>query len=130
MQGNDLDNGVPPRVLVHIAAVFDRTPGFKKVWGVFPSSTTSYVIDMRSLSYFTRWSTKGLIMELFHYSEDNWDGEKCWEIVEAFHAPFNTILEFRDPDHLSDYLNFSPDVLSVADPLHPMRFGSRSLDDI
>lgn len=130
MQGNDLDNGVPPRVLVHVAAVFDRTPSFTKVLGLFPKSTTSYVLDMRALSYFTRWATKGILMEVFHYTDDKWDGQACWEILEDYHSPFNTLIEFRDPDHLSDYLNFSPDVMSVADPLHPMRFGSRSIDDI
>lgn len=118
------------RVLVHYSAVFSRRPTIHKTLGVFAMAGHEYTLEMGPLSFYTRWRDKGLIMEVFCYHEDDWDDEDLWEYLEDFHSPFTKSLEFRDPEHLSDYLAFSPDVKFIADPLHPMRFGSKSLDSI
>ena len=127
MQGNDIDNGVPPRVLVHISTVFTRRPRLKKAL-FFTVPQIDYTVDMGPLSYFNRWRERGLIMEAFHYTDDNWPGEDLYRQLDEFHHPFSTLLEFSDPANLSSYLAYSPDVRHVADPLNPMRFGTKSLD--
>lgn len=129
MLGNDIDNGVPPRVLVHISAVFTRRPKLKKVV-IFTLPEIDYQVDLAALSYFNRWRDRGLVLEAFHYSDDNWPGSDLHSRLDDFHHPFNTLLEFSDTDNLSSYLAHSPDVQHVADPLHPMRFGSKSLDSL
>lgn len=129
MLGNDIDNGVPPRVLVHISAVFTRRPRLKKVL-LFTVPAIDYTVDMGPLSYFNRWRDKGLVLELFHYRDDDWPGEDLHKQLDEFHHPFNTLLEFEDAENLSTYLAYSPDVQHVADPLHPLRFGSKSLDSL
>lgn len=130
MQRGDIDNGVPPRVLVHISAVFDRTPGLKKVLRFLTVPDTHYDVNMLGLAQVNRWSERGLVFEAFHYSDDDWPGEELWEELDVFHHPFNKFVEFRDAENLSSYLAFMPDVKFVLDPLHPMRFGSKSLGDM
>lgn len=131
MQGNDLSNGVPPRVLVHISAVFDRTVGIKKVLKFLTIPDITYDANMAGLNYVNRWRDKGLVFEAFHYTDDDWPGEALYEeLDEMYHHPFSRLLEFRDTDNLSSFLAFSPDVQHVLDPLHPGRFGSKSMGDI
>lgn len=132
MQGGDISNGVPPRVMVHLSAIFDRTPGIKKVLKFLTVPDTTYEVNMASLSYVNRWRDKGgIVFEAFTYEDDDWPGDELWEeLDEQFSHPFNRYMSFRDTENMSSFLAFSPDVQHVLDPLHPMRFGSKSIGDI
>ena len=129
MLGNDIANDVPSRVLVHVSALFDRTPHFTKVMGMFPKSSTTYDIRIKDLAFFNYWRDTGLVFEAFHYANDDWPGDKLWDKLDDYHHPFNKFVEFDDTNQLSTYLAYMPDIKHVVDPLHPLRFGGKSLGE-
>lgn len=63
MMGNDLDNSVPPRALVHVSAVFDRDIVSKKLMRLFTVHDTEYVVSAVSVNYFTRLRDAGVVWE-------------------------------------------------------------------
>lgn len=128
MQGNDISNDSPPRLLVHISELFISEPKFKKVLGLFPVATTEYDVLMPALAYYQRWRSTGLLLVAFYYEDDVWPGEELWEMLDQYQQPFKDILLFRSTRNVSDYLAYNTDVVGVVDPLHPMRFGSWSRD--
>lgn len=130
MQGNDLSNAVPPRVLVHLCAVFDKRPTINKVLKIIPHLDYAYDLDMRAIAELNRWRDKGVIISAFYYTGDGWPAEHLWGILDDHYHPFNRLMEFRDTKNMSDYLAFSFDVKNVVDPMHPIAFGAKSLGQI
>lgn len=130
MLGNDLDNAVPPRILVHLSAVFQRSPRIEKTLGLFPRVEYEFEIDMRVLADLIRYRDRGVLVYAFVYSGDGWPAEYLWGVIDDYYHPFLRMMEFHDVKNLSEYLAYNRDVLQVVDPLHPMAFGSKSLGQI
>ena len=126
MQGNDLDNAVPPRTLVHISSVFVSEATVNKVFGIIPSLTTEFVPHMPTISTYYRAAEKGERFDLFSYEDDGYPEDAMFDGLEGIAHPFNYLLMFENVVNLSDYLLVNHDVLSVIDPTHPMAFGARS----
>lgn len=127
MQGNDLDNSVPPRTLVHVSAVFVAEATVNKVFGIIPSLTTELVPHMPTISTYYLAAEKGERFDLFHYEGDGYPADAMYDDgLRGIAHPFNYLLLFEHTANLSDYLLVNHDVRSVIDPTHPMAFGARS----
>lgn len=131
MQGGDISNGVPRRVLVHISTLWFREAGLTRALGLFLAPDTTYEVDPAALAESSRIRDRGLVLEAFHYSDDGWPADDLYARLEDEHPhhPFARMYEFSGTDNLETYLAFNPDVVHVADPLHPGRYGSRSMGD-
>lgn len=126
MLGNDIDNGVPPRCMVHVSCAFTPVTTIRKVLLVVPSVSTTYQPSYPDIAYFRRWSDRGVIVEAFHYSDDGYPADEMFDQLDGLSHPFKRLQEFKNVKNLSDFLAYSPDVVAVVDPLHPMAFGSKS----
>lgn len=126
MEGNDLGNQGPRRVLVHTSAVFDSTPSLRRVLGLFKVASTTHEPSIAAVSYFSRWAEKGLVFAMYSYSGDSLDAGDGEAALRAFSHPFTSFLEFEDPSSVSTYIAHQRDVVAVVDPRNPGRFGSRS----
>ena len=126
MLGNDLSNAAPRRVLVHVSAVFMSEVHLKK-WWLFTHAETELTPDLRVLNRLCRaWDRGGLVFDLFRYSGDGYPAEEMFELLDGVSHPFRDLQTFRDYAHLSEFCAYTPDVIEVMDPQHPLGF-SRSV---
>jgi len=131
MLHGDISSDTPPRVLVHISVLFnDEIEITKKMFGLINIPRTSFTPSMKDIAFFHRWSDRGLLMELFHYSNDGYPADAMYELLDDISHPFSKLLQFRNVRNLAEYLAYQSDIKHVVDPFNPMAFGSRSLGDI
>ena len=126
MLGNDLDNRLGPRTLVHVSAVFEGELSINKVLKVIPTFTKEYTPHMLRVADYARQANRGVRFVLFAYENDGYPAESMYDALDGISHPFNNLLIFKDAGHLSDYILVNQDVKHIIDPLHPGRFGSWS----
>lgn len=127
MYKGDIDNSVPARVLVHMSAVVNRVPTFKKVLRLIPVHGHEYSLDSTGLAYVNHVRDRNMVvMEAYTYNDDDWDHDRMLDLLEDQHHPFTRFYEFGSATLLSTYLASNNDVSGVIDPTHPGRFGSWS----
>lgn len=127
MQNGDIDNSMSSRMLVHVAELFKREPKMEKVFGVIPVVSSDFLVDMRSVASYARMrDTTGVVMHLFHYSNDGYPAQQMFEYLDenGIYHPFTNLMEFADYADLAGFYAYSADIIRIIDPLHPLGFGS------
>ena len=131
MQGNDISNAMPQRIIVTADVITDSYEDTKKVLGLIPVKTKRKEYNRMVLSHLYMVTLKrGITMELisFNHSEA--------EVVELmFHLdkigtnPFRYGSSYKSVDKLVAELPYRPEVIGVIDiPSRLLRYGRWGMD--
>lgn len=131
MLGNDISNGVPMRVLVHLdvitVTVEEKVPFLK----FFSRAVEHEFFDKLVLSNLWRFSDmSGTVMELFatEISQRQLDAKLAWLDEQQAH-PFRSATSYPNISALVSELPYRQDIYGVIDlPERGLRYGSRWLD--
>jgi hypothetical protein len=131
LQGGDLSNETPRRVVVSVDCFLDREPVFKKVFGLIPHTSENVTYNRAMLSRFWRYSNdNGLTLELvgFGYSQKEMD-EIMEDLDNLGTNPFRYAKAHRVVADLVAELPYRNELLCVIDiPTRALRYGSRYFD--
>jgi len=131
MQGNDISNAMPQRIIVTADVITDSYEDTKKVLGLIPVKTKRKEYNRMVLSHLYMVTLRrGITMELisFNHSES--------EMVELmFHLdkigtnPFRYGSSYKSVDKLVAELPYRPEVIGVIDiPARLLRYGRWGMD--
>lgn len=131
MLNNDIDNGIPRRVLVNIDVVMTRVEEKQKRFWLFTRTVEQTYINKTMLAALWNYSTRmGVVIELFAVGEEESfvEGFLNWLDEHVTH-PFRSGSVTPDLRVLVSELAYRPDILGVVDlPERGLRYGSRWLD--
>lgn len=130
MQGGDISNGVPLRVVVTLDCILDRRPTFKKVLGV-PVVGEESTYNRQSLSLFWRFGEKyGYSLELVGFGYSQKEMQEVLEDLDNLGTnPFNYANAYPVVADLVAELPYRPELKGVVDiPSRGLRYGSKFIE--
>jgi hypothetical protein len=131
MQGGDIDNGTPPRVLVHLDVVVQRRPEVTKILGMIPVTRQRAYYDRLVLNHFWLFTSRnGVNLELFDTDCSQDDMDSVMEDLERIGLnPFRWASAYDSVQQLVDEMPYRPELLGVIDlPERAFRYGSKYYD--
>ena len=131
MQGGDISNAMPKRMLVTSDVITDEYEDTKKVLGFVPVKTKKSEYNRLVLSHLYMVTVKrGITMELidFHRTEKQVI-ELMLHLDKIGTNPFRYGSAYKSVDKLVEELPFRPEVIGVIDiPSRLLRYGRWGLD--
>lgn len=131
MQGNDISNSLPQRVIVTADVIVDVYENEKKVLGFIPVKKKRKEYNRMVLSHLYMTSLKrGLTMELvsFKHSDDEMT-ELMLHLDAVGTNPFRYGTSYKSVDTLVQELPYRPEVIGVIDiPSRLLRYGRWGMD--
>jgi len=131
MQGNDISNSLPQRVIVTADVITDVYEDNKKVLGFIPVKNKRKEYNRMVLSHLYMTSLKrGITMELisFTHSEDEMV-ELMLHLDKVGTNPFRYGSSYKSVEKLVKELPYRPEVIGVIDiPSRLLRYGRWGMD--
>jgi hypothetical protein len=131
MQGGDLSNEVPPRLLVTLDAISDEYVEAKTFLGIRVGTRTERIIDRESMATLWRVSLRAFLrMELVVFTDDVDEATRILDDLDRQGVqPFNYSSACSSPDTLVELLPYRPEVIGVLDtPERRARYGIAGID--
>lgn len=131
MQGGDLSNEMPRRIVVTVDTFLDRLPVIKKVLKVIPVSDEEVTYNRAMLSRFWHFAANGgRSLELVGFDMRQKDIERVMDDLDVLGTnPFNYCKAYASVAELVSELPYRPEVVWVVDiPKRSMRYGSWAFD--
>lgn len=131
MQGGDIDNGTPPRVLVHLDVVTIEKVEVIKILRIIPSTRVRNFYDRVALNRFWLFSNRAQVnLELFDIgcSQDDM-GTVMDDLDRIGTNPFRWASAYDSIQQLVDEMPYRPELLGVIDlPERAFFYGSKYYD--
>lgn len=131
MQGGDIDNGTPKRVLVHLDILVQERPEVTKFLGIVPVVRSRAYYDRLVLNRLWQFTSKsGVNLELFDTGCTEDDMSAVMEDLESFGTnPFRWARTYDSITQLMDDMPYRPEVLGVVDvSSRALMYGSKYYD--
>ena len=131
MQGNDISNSMPQRMLVTVDVISDTYEVESKVLRVIPVKKTKTEYNRMVLSHLYMFTLKkGITLELasFTHSEEDMV-ELLLKLDQIGTNPFRYGSVYKSVDKLVEELPYRPEVIGVIDiPARLLRYGRWGMD--
>jgi hypothetical protein len=131
MQGNDISNSLPQRVMVTADVITDTYEDKKKILGIVPVQTRRKEYNRLVLSHLYMTSLKrGITMELISFTHSEDDMVKLMFHLDKIGTnPFRYGTSYKSVDKLVAELPYRPEVIGVIDiPSRLLRYGRWGMD--
>ena len=131
MQGGDLSNDSPPRVLVHLDVVIQNRPEVQKFLGLVPVVKQRAYYDRLALNRLWQFSSRqGVNLELFDFDCKQDDMDQVSEDLERVGTnPFRWFSAYDSAQTLMGEIPYRPEVLGIVDlPERAFTYGSKFYD--
>jgi hypothetical protein len=131
MQGNDISNAMPQRVIVTADVITDTYEDKSKVLGVIPVSKRRKEYNRLVLSHLYMTTLKrGITMELVSFTHSEDEMVKLMLHLDKIGTnPFRYGSSYRSVDKLVEELPYRPEVIGVIDiPSRLLRYGRWGMD--
>lgn len=131
MQGNDISNAMPKRILVTSDVITDEYEDKKKVLGVIPVKTKKLEYNRLVLSHLYMVTVnRGITMELISFDRSEKDMVELMLYLDKIGTnPFRYGSSYKSVDKLVAELPYRPEVIGVIDiPSRLLRYGRWGLD--
>jgi hypothetical protein len=117
MQGGDLSNETPPRILVTLDAISDEFTEPRKLLGIRVGTRTDRLIRRDTMNILWRVSLRLPVrMELVVFTDDVDEATRLLDDLDSQGVqPFNYCSACSSPDTLVDLLPYRPEVVGVLD---------------
>jgi hypothetical protein len=126
MQGGDLSNQTPPRLVVTWEALTEPVTEERRFLGIKVGTTESRRIVPSMLLYLWRYTERaGVIVELVNFGVDQTEADRRLGVLDRRGAnPMNYTVVYDDIEELIADLPYRPDVIGVLDqPANQARYG-------
>lgn len=131
MQGNDISNSMPQRVIVTADVITDVYDDNKKVLGFIPVKTSRKEYNRLVLSHLYMTTLKrGITMELVSFTHSPEEMDKLMLHLDKIGTnPFRYGTSYKSVDKLVAELPYRPEVIGVIDiPARLLRYGRWGMD--
>ena len=131
MQGNDLSNAMPGRMLVTVDVIVDDYEDTKKVLGLVPVKTRRKEYNRLVLSHLYLYTVKrGITLELISFAHSEKEMVDLMLYLDKIGTnPFRYGSSYKSVDKLVEELPYRPEVIGVIDiPSRLLRYGRWGLD--
>jgi hypothetical protein len=131
MQGNDISNAMPRRVLVTTDVITDEYESTRKVLKVIPVKAKKLEYNRLVLSHLYMYTTKREVtLELVDFTRSEEEVAKLMLHLDKIGTnPFRYGSSYKSVEKLVAELPFRPEVLGVIDiPSRQLRYGRWGLD--
>lgn len=131
MQGNDISNSMPQRILVTAEVITDEYESTKKVLKVIPVKTKKLEYNRLVLSHLYMFTLKrGITLELVSFDRDDKGvADLMLHLDKVGTNPFRYGTSYKSVDKLVEELPYRPEVIGVIDtPSRLLRYGRWGLD--
>lgn len=131
MQGGDIDNSGPGRMMVHLDVIVIRRPELTKVLGVIPVTREKSYYDRVAMNRFWLFTSRHAVsLEVFDYGCTQYDMDRVMEDLDRIGTnPFRWATAYRNSNELVDELAYRPEVVGVMDvPERAFFYGSKYFD--
>lgn len=131
MQGNDISNAMPKRILVTSDVITDEYEDKKKVLGFVPVKTKKLEYNRLVLSHLYMVTVnRGITMELISFDRSEKDMVELMLYLDKIGTnPFRYGSSYKSVDKLVAELPYRPEVIGVIDiPSRLLRYGRWGLD--
>ncbi|CAB4129521.1 hypothetical protein UFOVP115_36 [uncultured Caudovirales phage] len=131
MQGNDISNAMPQRIIVTADVITDSYEDTKKVLGLIPVKTKHKEYNRLVLSHLYMVTLKrGITMELISFTHSESDMvELMFHLDKIGTNPFRYGSSYKSVDKLVAELPYRPEVIGVIDiPARLLRYGRWGMD--
>lgn len=130
MQGNDISNESPKRILVTDSVVSEQVIEPKKFLGVVVKAQSKRVLNQQALASLWRVANSlGARLELDVLDADQDEADALFDLIEARGTqPFNYARAYESVHEFVSELPYRPEVLGVIDtPERAARYGSMAI---
>jgi hypothetical protein len=127
MQGGDLSNEKPKRVVVTVDCLLDRKPVIKKFLGLIPHASEEIEYNRGMLSRFWNYaSSSGYSLELVGFGYSPSEMQEMFDDLDNLGTnPFNYVKAYRVVADLVAEMPYRNELVCVIDiPSRAMRYGS------
>lgn len=131
MQGGDISNGSPPRVLVHLDVIVQRQPEISKFLGIVPVVREKAFYDRLALNQFWLFTSRhGVTLELFDIGCSQSDMDQVMDDIDRIGTnPFRWGSGYESLDAFMHEFPYRPEVIGVVDlPERALQYGSKYFD--
>jgi len=131
VQGGDITNEVPNRIIVTVDTFIRRQPAVKKVLGIIPFATEEVVYDRLTIQRLWFFSARtGKLLELAGFDMTDKEIQQVMDDLDNLGTnPFNYAKAYSVVADLVSELPYRPEVSSVVDiPQRSLMYGSWALD--
>ncbi len=131
MQGNDISNAMPKRILVTTDVITDEYEDKRKVLGIVPVKTKKLEYNRLVLSHLYMVTVnRGITMELISFDRSEKSMVELMLYLDKIGTnPFRYGSSYKSVDKLVAELPYRPEVIGVIDiPSRLLRYGRWGLD--
>lgn len=131
MQGGDISNGSPGRIIATMDTFIDTAVVEEKILGVFKKESIEYSYNRAALSKLWHFSAKvGVVLELVGYGRTQEEMDRVLDDLNNLGTnPFGYAKAYASIQDVVDELPYRPELLGVVDvPTNALRYGSKYID--
>lgn len=131
MQGGDISNGSPGRIIATLETFLDKEVVEEKLLGIFKRDVVEYSYNRAYISRLWHFSAKaGVVLELVGYGRSQKEMDQILEDLNNMGTnPFGYSKAYGSIEELVSEMPYRPELIGVVDiATNALRYGSKYID--